>query len=294
MNLLHTYKKLLAAYTHENLHTITAKIIDLYKNKQYNALQKIMSIASGESDAQESQPSKAFYKLMMIYHPDRINYYVGEIEKHYHTKNAEALNRYVHIFSALDLAQTLIVLKKPSPEIESEDEYRWQDPSNRFYDDENEYDDFIDDVEPAQYGTDFYSVLKQSIYGHKNVDLPFYYLEELDSLDLSGYGIENLDGVQHCIHVSVLDLSHNEIIDIGELSQLPFLQEVFLSDNLIGYIDSLSFAKDLRIVDLSENRIDDISPLLDLQRLEYVNLLGNPAPVQQINFLRRKGIVVVF
>jgi hypothetical protein len=298
MTIAQTYRKLLDAYTQENLHTITTKIIDLYKNKQYHAIHVALNAVAGGEGADEKQESKAFYTLMMIYHPDRLAHYRSEIERHYRAKDAEQLGRFTHIFSMLDLEKTLIVLKNRPGPADTADEYRretsgFDDMDFDDDDDRSMGDEIEDEFETISYGSDFFSVLKRSIYGHENIDLPYYYLEDLESLDLAGYGVETLDGIQHCVHVTVLDLSNNEIIDIAELSQLPFLQELFLSDNLIGYIDSLSFAKDLRILDLSNNKVDDISPLFTLDRLEYVNILGNPVPDQQIRFLRSRGIVIV-
>jgi hypothetical protein len=49
----------------------------------------------------------------------------------------------------------------------------------------------------------------------------------------------------------------------------------------------------LKILDLADNRIDDISPILDLENLEFVNLIGNPVPVDQIAMLEDKGVITV-
>ena len=111
---------------------------------------------------------------------------------------------------------------------------------------------------------------------------------------MSGYEINDLDGVGHCLLMISLDMSNNAIDDIADLSSLSHLREIYLSGNQIGYIDSLGYCAELRIVDISNNTIDDISPLFDLEHLEYVNLIGNPVPVQQIDQLRSMNVMVIF
>jgi Leucine-rich repeat (LRR) protein len=295
MKIYSLYKRLVAAYTRENLHLITTKIIALHRNKQHHSLNQLMRLVSGETDTGMQNPDKTFYKLMMMYHPDRIAYYHAEFEKHHSRNDIEQLQKHAHIFSALEMEKSLVLLTKPADDHESTEEYRWEEPGSGFdYRDENDVDgDFSERNNTVPFATDFYSVFKRTIYGHENIELPFYYLEELEELDLSGFGIELLDGIQHCVRVAVLDLSRNRIPDIAELSHLILLREAYLSENRIGYIDALGFAEHLHIADLSYNRIDDISALFDLKELEYVNLLGNRVPKKQTERLRRSGIVVI-
>ena len=106
--------------------------------------------------------------------------------------------------------------------------------------------------------------------------------------------IESLYGVEHYIHVKVLDLSGNQISDLTELAKLDKIEELYLANNQIGYIDILTFLNRLRVIDLSGNQIDDISPLFNLCGLEYVNLIGNPVKKAQVKILQEKGVVVTF
>ena len=77
------------------------------------------------------------------------------------------------------------------------------------------------------------------------------------------------------------------------LWDLQNIEELYLANNQIGYIDALSNLIKLRVLDLSGNLVDDISPLFALEHLEYVNLIGNPVPKSQIDFLEKKGIIVM-
>jgi hypothetical protein len=231
---------------------------------------------------------------MMLYHPDRIAYYQAEIERSFSLNDLQQLQKHAHILSTIEMEKNFVLLSKPSGDPGTAEEYRWEDTGSGFdYVDEDEVEGIFEEGGEESPGSDFYSTLKRSIYGHEDVELPFYYLADMEELDLNGLGIEVLDGVQHCVRVKVLDLSRNHIIDIDELSRLRMLREVFLSQNFIALIDPLGFAEHLRIADLSNNRIDDISPLFEMEYLEYLNILGNRVPQKQIEFMRSKGVVVI-
>jgi hypothetical protein len=296
MTLKELHTKLASGYTHANLHAVTSKIIDLYKNKQHGAIEQIMTIVAGHTKEPKEPQSKSFYRLMMIYHPDRISHYQSEIEKYFKAGDKDQLLRFAHIFPVMDLERTLNVTPWSPPDVREPEEYGWDAEPDEFHDpdaeeteDSEEFDEFDEPVR----GRSFFTAFKQSVYGTKNIDLPYYYLEELEILDMSGYDIGDLDGIGHCILLTTLDLSNNLIDDIADLSSLSHLREVSLSGNRIGYIDALGYCLRLKIVDLSYNNIDDISPLLGLEELEYVNLIGNPVDERQAAPLRSKNVMVI-
>ncbi len=72
------------------------------------------------------------------------------------------------------------------------------------------------------------------------------------------------------------------------------MEELYLANNQIGYIDVLSSLLNLRELDLSGNQIDDISPLLELNNLEYVNLIGNRITKSQIDKLKEREVFVMY
>lgn len=295
MTISELYRKIKAGYTHDNLQKITRKIIDLHRNKQANALAMMMN-ALGE---EKKTGAKAFYTLMMTYHPDRVEFYRCEIDKLYAAKRIDELKKYAHIFTALELESALVVLKQPRTESSAYNDL-WEtvrEESERYEDDEFEPesdDAYVDEFDDETPRNNFFTAFKRLAYGNAKIELPFYYLEDLDTLDLAGNEIDDLDGIRHCKHLASLDLSSNRITDISELASLTMLQEVYLAGNRIGYIDGLGFLKHLRAVDISFNAIDDLSPLFDLEHLEYVNAAGNRIPRQQIDILQTKGIVTIF
>ncbi len=298
MTITQLHKKLRSCYTLDHLHTITAKIIHLHQNKQYAAIHEIMNIVAGYTHEKEETSTKAFYTLMMIYHPDRINHHLAEIEKLYAAHDANRLNRYMHIVPVLEFVPTLVV--RPTADTASTEQYAWDSTADGFTyrNEDGESDIGADETEPDEFGnaaadTDFFSVFKRIIYGPEIIELPVHYLEDIDTLELSGYEITDLDGIRYCKDLLTLDLSNNAIIDISELAHLDRLTELYCSDNHIGYIDALSYLKHLRIVDLSNNTISDLSPLFELERLEYVNIVGNTIPEAHIAVLVRNGVMVI-
>ncbi|MFW6274504.1 MAG: leucine-rich repeat domain-containing protein [Spirochaetota bacterium] len=140
-------------------------------------------------------------------------------------------------------------------------------------------------------------------------------LQRITTLDASGRGIENLEGIgslPNLIHINLsenripdltplaklrqlqtLKISNNNIQDLQEihldaLSELPELRELELANNRgpshpenpgehrrISNIDILSSFTELERVDLSYNHIEDIGALSKLVRLRYLNLRDN-------------------
>jgi internalin A len=145
-------------------------------------------------------------------------------------------------------------------------------------------------TEPVGYN--FYDAIKLREYGDTEIEYPSYYLEEIEEFELSSSDLNDLDGVQFCIHAKSIDVSNNCISDLSPLVGLKDLEELNLSDNQVGFIDDLSYLKGLRSVMLSNNYIEDISPLFELKNLEYVELSGNKIDPEQISILTGSGVTV--
>jgi Leucine-rich repeat (LRR) protein len=282
------YLKLKEAYSDKNLNRITAKIIELYKSKDYDSIKFIINKISKYIEIDNKNISRCFSKLVMIYHPDRGTYYSNELEKCFRNGDSESLNKFSHILMIQDMEE-VHASAEILDDIDYTPEYVW-DYEN--YSSFSEYEEVEEDFYPEDYS--FFNTLKRKIYGRIDIDLPVYYLEDLDEIEMVGYEINSLEGVEYCKYAVNADFSRNQITDISELWNLIRLEELYLSDNQIGYIDSLSNLKRLRIIDLSNNYIDDISPLFDLEHLEYVNLSGNTIPDEQIEELIARDVIVIY
>ena len=291
MTITDLQKKLEEAYSIGNLNNISLTLINLYKNEQFPILQKIVEIISDFVDIEISTEGKGFSKLIKLYHPDRSNYYLNEIRKLADDNNFDGLLDYSHILK-LERIEEISNSLNSFVDIDYSPVYDWDMETDGFT--------IIRDNENNQSKThskkireyDFYDAIKIRHYGQTDIEFPSYYLEDIDEFELSSSNINDLDGVQFCIHAKTMDLSNNRIVDLSPLNGLVGLEELNLADNLIGDIDALGYLTNLKSVNLSNNRIEDISPLIELEKLEYVDLTGNQILSAQIRSLTDLDITV--
>ena len=291
MTITDLQKKLEEAYSIGNLNNISLTLINLYKNEQFSILQKIVEIISDFVDIEISTEGKGFSKLIKLYHPDRSNYYLNEIRKLADDNNFDGLLDYSHILK-LERIEEISNSLNSFVDIDYSPVYDWDMETDGFT--------IIRDNENNQSKThskkireyDFYDAIKIRHYGQTDIEFPSYYLEDIDEFELSSCYINDLDGVQFCIHAKTMDLSDNRIVDLAPLNGLASLEELNLADNLIGDIDALGYLTNLKSVNLSNNRIEDISPLIELEKLEYVDLTGNQILSAQIRSLTDLDITV--
>ena len=284
MTITDLQKQLEEAYTIKNLNNISLTLINLYKNQQYSILQKIGEIISDFVDIEISTKGKGFSKLIMLYHPDRSNYYLNKIKTFVDENNFDGLLEFSHILK-LERIEEISNSLSSYEDIDYSPVYDWDIETDGFtiiHDNEKKHAKATAN-KPIEY--DFYDAIKIRQYGQVDVEFPSYYLEDIDEFELSSCCINNLDGVQFCIHAKTMDLSDNMIVDLSPLSGLERLEELNLADNLIVDIDAIGNLVTLKSVNLSNNRIQDISPLLELENLEYVDLTGNPIHSEQIKML---------
>jgi hypothetical protein len=286
------YQKLTAAYSVENLNKISLILLDLHKNEQYSVIRKITEIIGEYVKIEISEEGKGFNKLMMLYHPDRAGFHLGEIKRMYQDNNAKALEGYSHILQ-LERIEEIATTIDCYEDIDYSPVYTWdfEEDEGFSYIDDNETDKWYN---TRRTGYTFYDAIKVRVYEDTNIEYPAYYLEDMEEFELSSSNINDLDGVQLCIHAKVIDVSDNRISDITPLSGLTQLEELNLSDNELGYIDALSNLVNMRSIQLCNNNIRDISPLFELENLEYANLSGNRIDRKQIFRLIEAGVTVDF
>jgi len=291
----HLYKKLKKAYTQENLTKISAKLIQAYRSRDFNYIKKLYGLLEGFLPGSAAGGSRMFSSLIMLYHPDRLNYYLAKISPQ---KPLNDLDNYSHILTVLDNLEMI-------PASEDTDIDFWCDQYEEYGYDEEDFDRIIHienelnggellDDEQRLSGIDFMSALNLKETGSVDAELGLLELENLQGeLDMSSRSIADLDGIEYCRNISVLDLSNNDITDIAALGRLEMLEELYLTGNSVTSIDSLAALQKLKRLDISFNRIDDLHNLSDLAQLEFVNAAGNPLPNEQAEILRGKGIIVI-
>ncbi len=295
MTIAELNKELLEAYTVDNLNKISLTLINLFKSKQYSILQKIAEMLSDFVDIEITNDGKGFSRFMMLYHPDRASFHINEINKLTERNNFSDLLNYSHILK-LERIEEIASSLNSYEDIDYAPVYDWDFETEGFsvvYD--NQPIEIIKTKTKTKLiGYTFYDAIKLREYGHTEVEYPSFYLEDIEEFELSSSDINDLDGVQFCIHARTIDLSNNRISDLSPLTGLTNLEELNLSDNQIGFIDDLSNLIGLKSVILSNNFIEDISPLFELEKLEYVDITGNNISPEQIDKLNDLGITVTF
>lgn len=283
------HKKLREAYSNENLHNITLTLINLYKNEQYLILRKIADIIRETVTIEIADDGKGFSKFMMLYHPDRSGFHLNEINRLAAQNNLEGLKKYRHILKLAEINEIADSLGE-FEDIDYSPVYEWNFETGGFryfYDNEPERK-----IKTKRCFVNFYDAYKKRIFESTDFEYPSYYLEDLDEFELSSSDINDLDGIEYCIHARIMDLSDNSISFLNPLFHLTLLEELNLADNKIDNIDILGNLTNLKTVILSNNNLEDISPLFDLPRLEYADLSGNQIKPGQIEKLLELGITV--
>lgn len=286
--------ELLEAYSEANLNKIARNLIRLYKEKEFEKLNVISGMLSEWVEIVIEPDGKGFAKIISLYHPDRGESLRNQILQAAETRNAQLLSRFEHIFVIQDIEEIAASIECYD-DIDYHPEYEWdvQGPGFSYFQDKKKKSR-TKPQRPRVCGFTFYDAVKIRQYGDTTIEFPTYYLEEMDEMELSECDIDDLDGVEFCIHAVTMDLSLNQITDVTPLSNLTSLKELNLSNNKIGYIDALAFLQQLKSVDLSFNSIDDISPLFEIETLEFADLTGNKISPDQIQELKDLGVTVEF
>ena len=294
MKVRELYGKLLEAWSNQNLNKITVTLINLYKNQQFGTLKQIASMISETINFTIDEEARYFPRLMMLYHPDRGDFHRNEINRLAAANDYDGLLAYSHILLLTRIDEIAVTLTSYE-DIDYSPVYEWDIQADGFTI-VNEQSTYIQENTTKRRNThshlNFYDAVKIRMYGKTKIEFPTWYLENQEEIELSGSDINDLEGIQYCIHVKILDLSDNLIHDLCPLWPLTLLEEVNLADNQLEDIDTLSHLSNLRIVDLSNNPLRDISPLMELGRLEYVDLSDTKVPATQIAELEELGVTV--
>ncbi len=286
------YNDLLEAYSNKNLNRITGKLIELYRNKNFAEIRGIANRISRYILIDEEKDAKCFSKLIMLYHPDRGEFFKNAIQQLYAGNDLKGLEKYSHIFLINNIDE--IKVAPVDEDIDYHPEYIWDEFEFDGYHEVNYngYSDY-DGQDSFRFERSFYNAMVVNEFGIFQNEYSDDFLADFEEIELAYSGLDSLDGIEFCIRAVLVDASGNQISDISNLWNLSDLEELYLANNHIGFIDALSNLLKLRRVDLSGNDIEDISPLFELENLEYLNLAGNRIPQYQIDLLRSRNIIVM-
>jgi hypothetical protein len=284
------YRNLKKTVSEDRLGEISSEIIQAYKLKNYSLLDRYASCLGLESGS--IQKNRLFSRLIQTYHPDKCNAINSEIDRYFRNNDVDSLKRYERAFTFERTQRTVSVEYHEEYDIDSEDFYQF---GMDIVDDEylscEEDEDSERTVE-----IDVYEALQRELCGDTKYTLTPFDLNSLDGeLDLSDYGILHLDGIEHLMNITSLNLSGNRIRDLEPLSSLLNLESLFVSENRIRDLQPLRALSSLKELDVSFNIVENVDSLSDLENLKYVNLTGNSiANELEVDKLREKRIIVVY
>ncbi|MBN1410153.1 MAG: leucine-rich repeat domain-containing protein [Spirochaetales bacterium] len=284
MTLKELYDFIRKNLTIDRLKELSQQIIDAYKSRNEVKLMAFTPVLpSGSPQAAPETGSRLFFRLIKFFHPDRYNSMVREVEESYLEENEGKL---------LFFKQLLSIDKSAARELAE----RFEFENREMYGfDAGDLDSPAHPLRKSSKKFDFFSAVKSELYGNLGFSLDPADLASLtDDLDLSDYGLNDLDGLEYCRNITSLNLSGNILDNIHEIQFLDYLKELYLSGNEITDIDDLAGLSNLEIIDLSGNDIEDLSPLLLMDSLKFVDISGNPiADKSVITALERKGVVII-
>jgi hypothetical protein len=275
--------------TSARLQELTRLVIEAHRGGDV-ALLRAYAERAGLGPEVVSAPARTlFYRIVAMVHPDKLPHLCGDFRSAIEREDVQALEK---LSSLLAFRRSASVPK------------RRVDFDIRDYREEHIWDDGIwgcvDDAdaesrwEDAE-GLSFLDAVKLDSVGNLDIEISPFELSHLDGpLDVSHYGLYDLDGFEFCTNISALDASWNNLTSVGELGSSDHLVELYLAGNGICDITPLAGISSLEIIDLEDNEIEDIAPLLELAALRFVNLRGNPIEERHlVDDLIQTGVVVV-
>lgn len=306
------FEELRCYLTVKRLQELTLTILRAKRDNDHRQLKRLFLSVFDEDVPKDMPENRVFFKLINFFHPDRLAFLSREIQTAADTRNKEKL-----IFFRKALTVRVSggnARKQPNrPAWEYTETYGYDEPMSGDYDfgdfedgtfNDSGFDDTFrgedeefDDEYPDQReeDMDFIRAVKAEYLGNLDIDFTPAELTALSGeLDLTNYGIEDLEGLEYCRGITHLNLSNNRISNLFDLENLYHLRELYLGGNQIADLGPLSGLTNLEILDLSSNDIEDLTPLLSLAELKFVNLLGNPIRDRRvIETLNLRGVVVL-
>ncbi len=318
------YEELKKLLLTERLQNISRELIDSYRSGRNGQLRRYADSAFEGSGHTELPPNKLFLKLIKFYHPDRIEGLVLETERAFQngdTASLESYHRALSVESNFGAGTSRRVFHTRTADSEEsrtgraadfsekydyhfEEEYRFDEEdfgyrTGTFF--EEDYYDTEDDREAGGFFSsdmefDFFSAVKAELFGNLDIHPGPGDLASLEGeLDLSGYGICELDGAEFCRNISRLNLSGNRIDNLYPLRGLIYLRELFLASNHIYTLDDIAGLGNLGILDISDNDVEELTPLLGMENLKFIDVRGNPLRrPEEIKRLEAEGVVVLY
>lgn len=108
---------------------------------------------------------------------------------------------------------------------------------------------------------------------------------KLEKLHLSQTSIRDLNSISDIIHLKVLDLGYNGLVNITPLINLKQLRQLNIERNSIYNANVILNLKKLETLNIADSSIHNFEFLLDLRKLEFLNISSNK--INDYTFLKK-------
>lgn len=272
----------------EKLEQITTAVIDAYRREDditLGAAAEALHIGEKKSDRK-----KLFYSIIKKLHPDRLTTLRLEFNIAVQKSDREKL---YGLKKLLDVKAHTASVKQQRFDFDYEETFEpggGRETGFGFgFDDEDHQDDYSEDE------GSFINAVKRELFGNHSFVIDPSDLGQIDGvLNLQEYNLEDIDGIEYCRNVRILNLAGNDIFNIYDLQHLTELEELYASSNRISDISTLGELKSLELLELYGNDIEDISPLLTMENLKFADLRSNPVEDRSpVAVLEERGVIVL-
>jgi len=306
-------QKFESAWIEERLKKIAAVLIEAHREGDLDLLSRY---AMRVPEIRKAPPKRQFMQLIQVFHPDRLVVFVRQVADFRVKGDSAGLNALEILLEYLPSEKPARIPGHPAHGGRRKDygnvtDFGFDETYGYDEDDfgygEDDFDDREDDFEDADLGDHapgeenpfaegtFMDAIKREFFGNLELYPTRHEIEQFEGeMDLSDYLLDNLDGAEHCVNLSSLNLAMNRIDNIWPLRDLTRLEYLDLSSNCLEDADELKGLTGLRELDLSFNEIEDVAFLLELPALKFVSLAGNPVRDRGIlERLCKRGVMVV-
>ncbi|MEZ5072794.1 MAG: hypothetical protein R2751_18025 [Bacteroidales bacterium] len=125
MEIRDLYLSLKEAYTAENLHQISSRIISLFQEKRYDGLRAIQRVVNEYVPLEEDKANRIFSRMIKLYHPDRLQNAIRELEAHYRNDDFESLWVMSHILHVKNLEPDQVAVSEVFSDEDLNEEFGW-------------------------------------------------------------------------------------------------------------------------------------------------------------------------
>ncbi len=273
----------------DRLKAIAAQLIAAHHRKTHDVV--VPYARQAGLPVEGESPHRLFMRTIQVFHPDRLSVLWDRIEKAHAASNPAELDALVRLLEHHpDRAPRRIAV-----DFEDEEEEYGFGTEDFGYDIQDEDEESEWDGETVADEGTFYSAVKSELFGNLDVYPDASDLSKLEGeLDLSDYGLFDLEGIEYCQGLTSINLSQNNIDNVYPLGTLTKLESLDLAENDLEDADALGGLTQLKELDLSANDIDDVAFLERLTSLRYVDLTGNPVRNKAVlERLESRGVIVI-